>query len=206
MMNRPFRAACLGGCRYPGLRPRCIPQVWANIWARPSFGWCHGWPQSVFFLPSRERKRATLSTRHFWTRNTRFTAPARKSDTEPRAQATDPRTKTLLDRQHQVHRPGVKVRYRAASGSERPSQQDTSGPGTPGSQPRRESPIPSRERKRATLSTRRFWTGNTRFSAPARKSETEPRAEASDPLNKTLLDPEHQVHGLRGRGNRHQCV
>jgi len=56
-------------------------------------------------------------------------------DTLPRAAASDPLSKPLLDRSHQVH------------GSWR------------------ESPKPSRERKRATLLTRRFWTGNTRFMA-----------------------------------------
>jgi len=55
--------------------------------------------------------------------------------TEPRAEASDPLSKTLLDRQHQVHGPW------------------------------RESPKPSRERKRATHLARPFWTGNTRFMA-----------------------------------------
>jgi len=34
---------------------------------------------------------------------------------------------------------------------------------------------------------------------------TEPRAEASDPLSKTLLDRQHQVHGLRAVGIKRRC-
>jgi len=42
--------------------------------------------------------------------------------TEPRAAASDPLSKTRLDREHQVHGPGERVRNRAASASERPAQ------------------------------------------------------------------------------------
>ena len=117
--------------------------------------------------------------------------------TEPGAQATDPLRKTLLDRQHQVH--GL-----SKVGTKRRGDQPcVSGP-LESMRAGRSLPFAARN-DRSGAGMRYVSHVTAALTRAKRLLLTEPGAQATDPLSKTLLDRQHQVHGLSKVGTKRRC-